>query len=562
MSRPFSLCCLAAVLLAVVPSTTPAAEVGFLGRSLDNWVDDLKDPQPAVRRSAAFAVGKMGARGQYGLHELVRLLKEDEDASVRDAAAFAVGEVCGAVLREERKTAWGIVGEALLKALQEDKDMAVRASAAYAVGALGARGITAPGELAKARDALVRALASPDAGVRQNAAWALGQFGREAQPAVSRLIAVAEKDRDALVRRDAVAALGTIGSPEARPAAPLLVRSLSKDPDPVVRKTALIALMNVVSTEDKQVAAELIALLKSPDDDVVRTAALALGNIGGPEAASAVPVLRDLLREGDATHKKMAAAGLANIGADARPAVPDLAAVLDDAKSDTVLQQNACLALQMVGKDARAAVPQLRRALDARRPKEVRYHAAQALSHIMPEAEAAVPELIRALGEDPEWSVRVRAVEALGRLPNLSRTANVRDALVKVLAETDRGDGRMVRYQAAAYLAFHLQFDTPDKALDVLHELLKDENCGGFYRGTDTRVRREGSEGAGGDSQAKSRASGDFREQGATALAVVGPKVAEKRPEIVAELEKLAANATDPELKKASQDALKAIRRQ
>src|SRR5437763_13721147 len=82
--------CLALLLLTGLASAARAQAPEFLGRSLPQWVADLKDEQPRVRRSAAFVLGKVGSpRAQAALLDALK----DRDASVREAAAFALGEI-------------------------------------------------------------------------------------------------------------------------------------------------------------------------------------------------------------------------------------------------------------------------------------------------------------------------------------------------------------------------------------------------------------------------------------------------------------------------------------
>jgi HEAT repeats len=85
---------------------------------------------------------------------------------------------------------------------------------------------------------LIGALSDPDAGVRKQAAHALGSLGAaDAVPALS--AAIADKDRD--VRTAAIDALGAIGDPSALDA---LTPAL-KDQDAVIRRHAAAAIADV-----------------------------------------------------------------------------------------------------------------------------------------------------------------------------------------------------------------------------------------------------------------------------------------------------------------------------
>jgi len=84
---------LLAVLL-VLPTSLLAQESReqFLDRTRDQWLAKLKDKNETVRRSAAFALGRMGLGAKPAITELAKLL-DDPQPAVRDAAGFALGEI-------------------------------------------------------------------------------------------------------------------------------------------------------------------------------------------------------------------------------------------------------------------------------------------------------------------------------------------------------------------------------------------------------------------------------------------------------------------------------------
>ena len=113
-----------------------------------------------------------------------------------------------------------------LERMLDDPNPAVQVQGAFGLGRHGA-------EARPAAPALLRALKSPDALVRQQAAVALGQVGaEEAVPA----LAEALRDPEWAVRRQAAVALGAIGK-DAKPAEPAL-RKLESDPNKLVRDAA------------------------------------------------------------------------------------------------------------------------------------------------------------------------------------------------------------------------------------------------------------------------------------------------------------------------------------
>src|SRR5262245_37039090 len=175
----------ACALLAARPAAR--AEPGFLGKPAARWVEELGDAKPEVRRGAAFALGKAG---QPSAVPALRKRLADDDAGVRDAAAYALGEIAAAT---GDASLWKEIGADLLKRLGEDGDAKVRRSAAYAAGCCGPAA-------AEARGALTKALGDAEPVVRQNAAWALGRLKDKAGEDAVAALAERLRDDDATVR--------------------------------------------------------------------------------------------------------------------------------------------------------------------------------------------------------------------------------------------------------------------------------------------------------------------------------------------------------------------------
>lgn len=162
--------------------------LGKIGEpALQPCIDALKSPKPAVRWAAADALGWIGSEKAVGV--LVERL-EDEDEGVRWAAARALGRVGSG-------KAVGPLVERL-----EDEDEMVRWWAALALGKIGERAL----------QPCIDALKSPNPGVREAAAWALGWIRSE--EGVGPLVGGLE-DEDEMVRMAAAWALGEIGGSRA-----------------------------------------------------------------------------------------------------------------------------------------------------------------------------------------------------------------------------------------------------------------------------------------------------------------------------------------------------------
>src|SRR5439155_22935303 len=226
-----------ALLGLLLPQPSQAQNAAFLGKPLTRWAEELANPDARVRRSAAFALGKSGGLAVYTVPKLVRAL-QDPDAGVREAAAFSLGEIGPA--------AWQPAYPALLEVLAGDSDPLARRSAACALGKLGRLALVEEDKSASAvRGALQKALADPDAAVRQNAVWALGRVAAKKGDDAVGSLCQALTDPDPLVRRDAALALGEFGA-AARAALPFLLARFKEDRDPAARKTALTTLVNLV----------------------------------------------------------------------------------------------------------------------------------------------------------------------------------------------------------------------------------------------------------------------------------------------------------------------------
>src|SRR5262245_26579938 len=80
----------ALLLLLICAPALPAQS--FLGREVPDWVAQLDSKDPALRRSAAFALGKVGLEGATAVPKLTALL-DDPDPAVAETAASALGEL-------------------------------------------------------------------------------------------------------------------------------------------------------------------------------------------------------------------------------------------------------------------------------------------------------------------------------------------------------------------------------------------------------------------------------------------------------------------------------------
>jgi len=521
-----------------------AAGSDFLGRTLNEWLDDLdRGKTPKARRAAAFALGRMGSLGGRAVPGLAKRVRDDEEAGVRDMAAQALGEIVLASTSPATR-AWEDAGPILRRRLGDEKDARVRRSIVYAIGACGP---AAKGALPEVREAL-RDKSAP---VRQNAAWALGRIGAGVDG-----LREALADGEALVRRDAAHALELIARTSGKAAASAaghdLIRMAAKEKDGVVRKAALAALARVAGPEHADACAALHPILEDRDGDTRRGAAFALAAAGGEHLKKAMPVLEAALSDADQTVQELAAAGLAGIGAEAESAVPALAAALTKSTAPNV-RRNCAIALGQVGKrcgedgvKALAAALKPRPGARGEAEDEVRHMAAEALSHVgYPANKLAVPAILDAIAADTNVQVRLRCVEALFNLHDLDGEG-VTPTLTKVLAET-ADEPVLVRYNCARLLAKELKDKAPDKAVGVLMHMLDNRKIKVFYN-TGASVDGGTTEGMKGTTSTAARTGGDARFMAAEALGWLGSKSSDDKT--VMDALRKAATDDDPMLKK------------
>jgi beta-lactamase regulating signal transducer with metallopeptidase domain len=205
------------------------------------------DPDPTVRRSAAWALGESVRAGESGI--LVAALRGDADAGVREMAAWALA-------RDRSEEA----APALAQTLRKDASAQVRATAAWGLGHRHHADTTA----------LVAAIADSEPAVREAAIWALGQQRPEAAP--PELVAALHDDV-ARVRVLAAWALTEIRDPASAPA---LRAAFAKEQDTEARRAMFRALAFLGDR-----SAEVLDRASAAKDPEIRSrAVLMMGGLG------------------------------------------------------------------------------------------------------------------------------------------------------------------------------------------------------------------------------------------------------------------------------------------
>jgi HEAT repeat protein len=242
---------------------TRAAAAAALGMvrhrpAVDHLIPALASPAAAVRANAAWALGRI--RDGRALAPITTLM-HDPDVVVRGAAVATVGQM------DSISSA-----QALIRVLQQDEAASVRRTAAWALVQLRSR-VAIPALAAATRDA--------DHTVREMAVWGLAELrARDESAAVAAALA---RDSEARVRETAAWALGELGD---RSAVAALANALD-DRDRRVRGTAAWAI-GMLRGGGQSAPPSLVRLLKDDSDDVRLKAAWALGELRDRSSLAAI----------------------------------------------------------------------------------------------------------------------------------------------------------------------------------------------------------------------------------------------------------------------------------
>ena len=412
--------------------------LGLCGRAADGFADQvakcLDDEEPAVRKAAAGALGKIQASSEASA--LVTTLR-DADAEVRCEAARALGQLAAkavtphvqkiVALHQDADEEVGLAAVSCLVAIGQAKVLAPFTTCAFPAVAKAAVMEIGRCQVARAANAscLSKALSHKDTAVRMAAAQACGELGADCMQEHFQALVATASDRHVKVRRAAVQALGrtgsagadhlvqffrdsdesirhfaaeTLGGLDDALAAEAAAKSLA-DPQAMARQSALLALskMKVAGQGHAAVVASCIG------DNDLGTRLAAIQALSALKAEDHAPQLEQLAKDRAVGVRIAAVSALAKMGA--RGASSALI-FLDDA--DPGVRQSAVKVFS---------------------PLHSKLPASVAKTHVHQVA-------MRLLDED--WHVRLAAVVALGDLhmnmfseqvAALSRDPNDQDGL-------------------------------------------------------------------------------------------------------------------------------------
>jgi hypothetical protein len=314
-------------------------EVG--GKTLDQWVKEIKNSDPSVQETAMRVVPYFGQKAGSAAPALIARLK-DPDIACRAHAVLALAAIADNVSDEDA----GKAVKALTNTLDYDEQAIMRFHAVTALGAYGHKATSAI-------PSLVNRIHDPKSWeVRQAAVASLSTIAvgdTRTGPDSRAVVAIANRlesgeESSGAVRTMSVMALGALGRPVNPRELALAIHALQKscgDRDKTVGIWAEVALMAVDKVTDKGLDDVARHINKGKDVVAKLTAARALGAMG-KEAKPKIGDIAKMLDDDDPTVMAGALDVLAGFGSHARDAVPAIkqfAEKLDQNKTITKEQR-------------------------------------------------------------------------------------------------------------------------------------------------------------------------------------------------------------------------------
>lgn len=381
----------------------------------------LKDPDPSIAQSAAWALGKIGPDAREAVPSLRQSLIEghtglrwfatfalgsigrearealpeletalgDDDEDVRREAAFALSQISSA---SDEKVLPVLIS--VLEARVAQRDTSFRRRALEALETLGSK--TAPH--------LFETLKRPSPSARFGAAIVLAKVSPLAVHAVLPILIEALQSQEADMQPGAVEALGLLGL-EAQSAVPFLLDSLESEFDAV--RSASIEALAKVTPKPASVLQSLAAALEDRSPEIRRLAAKTLRELAQKARPEHIqPVLPRLISELSDPDPQVAKEIAQSLGELGPIAVAPLIETLSHSE-----QKVARLAFQALVQIGLEAIPQLLRSM-ASPHVWTRLRAAEAMTAIWPVSSLAIPDLLESLQSDDIW-VRQNALRLL-----------------------------------------------------------------------------------------------------------------------------------------------------
>jgi HEAT repeat protein len=322
------------------------------GKSLDQWIKELKHTDPSVRENAVRTLPLFGDRASKAIPDIIYMTAIDYDVSLRVNGCIALMN-----LKIEKKDEAAAV-QALTKQLTDNTQAVVRLHAALALGRFEEGGKAAiPSLIAATKD-------RGSWEIRKAAVGSLARVSKDKvmgpDPRATAALLEALKDYAAKVRLEAVMAMGSMGKPTNEMTRQTVIRAMQnelRERDKTIAVWAYVSLMALDRMSEAYLA-ELIKFLESKDVATRTHAARALGMVGPEVKKQMAKKVRDLvaalvtvLKDPEASVAEMAAWSLGESAQSFDPgeeATSALTELTKDKKLDYYVKLMAAEALESI----------------------------------------------------------------------------------------------------------------------------------------------------------------------------------------------------------------------
>jgi HEAT repeat protein len=375
------------------------------GKTLKQWITDLKNSDPSLRETAVRAIGQFGGAAKEAVPDLIARLS-DPDYGVQVNAAIALRAV-GVANMDKKDVPMAVKGLTQMLGVGGTASL----HAAVAIADYGA----------EARIAVTNLISNTKNTksweVRRVAAGALGRVAADPKDGpeprvVQTLLGLVNSDPCGPVRMESILALGSVGPIRQdllRSVNDVMAKVIRDDKDDAVKVWAHVMKANLNPSDKPASVSFAVSKLDKGEPNVRAQAARALGILGAKEQLGRlVEALTDL--EGASSN---AAAVLVGLKDDLTAAhVADVAKLLDD--KDRNVQIQAVNVLSSLGAKAKPHIPALAKLAESKDYDLVEL-VVRGLGQLGKDAAAAVPELTRIKDhEDPV--IKQAVAEALARI--------------------------------------------------------------------------------------------------------------------------------------------------
>jgi HEAT repeat protein len=314
------------------------------GKTLEQWIKEIDDPDPSHRTQAITNVLQFGPNAKKAIPALVKQVKSSIDQAPRAYAIIALGQLAPLDLSTYGQQAVDALSIAL-----DNNQGTIRIQACRALAAIGPPARVTIAKLVR----LVEDRTSNE--IRQAAATALGRVGYDtenyADPRALGALIGGIDDVSREVRLESLQSITNLGPPSSGASGPILEkleRRIKSEKDNSAKIWVRVAIMRMNPTKINDANLNPIAaLMKENDLDIRVQAARAIGFIGSPAKAK-IPELIEALNDKEPLMVWQVLWSLARMEKDAQKALPQIEKIAADDKADKSVQEAAKKAVEVI----------------------------------------------------------------------------------------------------------------------------------------------------------------------------------------------------------------------